>query len=242
MDEVGVDGAILVSPYRLYGYDASYALEVRNKHPDRFALVKPVDPDDAKVGDTIADWKKTPGTVGIRIMMAAGPLIAPDDPGVNRVLQEAARHSLPVNVLSWGRLEQIGPLAARNPNTRIVIDHLGLLQPFEPPKPAEPWADLPRLLALAALDNVVVKISGAGTLSRQAFPYKDIWDPLRRVFDAFGLDRCMWGTDWTHAVAFLTYREGVEAFRVTDQLTDSERATLMGGTLEKIYGWAPSKK
>jgi L-fuconolactonase len=107
-------------------------------------------------------------------------------------------------------------LAARNPNTRLVIDHLGLPQPHEPPPPAEPFADLPKLLALAAHDNVAVKISGACTLSQEPFPYKDIWDPLCRIFDAFGFDRCMWGTDWTRAVGLLTYEQGVEAFRVTD--------------------------
>jgi hypothetical protein len=37
----------------------------------------------------------------------------------------------------------------------------------------------------------------ACTLSPQPFPYRDIWDPLGRVFDVFGFDRCMWGTDWT---------------------------------------------
>ena len=37
----------------------------------------------------------------------------------------------------------------------------------------------------------------------------------------------------------LTYEQGVEAFRVTDQLSDSERSALMGGTLAKIYGWSP---
>ena len=47
-------------------------------------------------------------------------------------------------------------------------------QPHEPPAPAEPFADLPHLLALAAHDNVAVKISGACTLSREPFPYKDI--------------------------------------------------------------------
>jgi predicted TIM-barrel fold metal-dependent hydrolase len=241
MDEVGVDGALLVSPYTMYHYDASYALEVRNKHPGRFAVIKPVDPGDPKVADTIADWKATPGTVAIRIMMAQGAPVAPDDPGVNRVLAAAARHSLPVNLLAWGRLEQVGPLAARNPNTRIVIDHLGLLQPFEPPPPAEPWRDLPKLLALAAHDNIVVKISGAGTLSHEKFPYRDIWPPLGRIFDAFGFDRCMWGTDWTRAVALLTYKEGVEAFRVADRLSDGDRSTLMGGTLTKVYGWEPKK-
>jgi hypothetical protein len=52
----------------------------------------------------------------------------------------------------------------------------------------------------------------------------------------------MWGTDWTRAVNLLTYREGVESFRVTDRLSDSDRATLMGGSLQKIYGWSPGKK
>ena len=82
-------------------------------------------------------------------------------------------------------------------------------------------AELPKLLELAAHDNVVVKITGACTLWHEPFPYKDIWDPLGRIFDAFGLDRCMWGTDWTRAVALLTYKQGVEAFRVTDRLSDS---------------------
>ena len=49
----------------------------------------------------------------------------------------------------------------------------------------------------------------------------------------------MWGTDWTRAVEFLTYEQGVEAFRVTDRLSESERSTLMGGTLAKIYNWSP---
>ena len=64
---------------------------------------------------------------------------------------------------------------------------------------------------------------------------------LSKVFDAFGIDRCMWGTDWTRAVKLLTYEQGVEAFRVTDQLSDSERSALMGGTLAKIYNWSPGK-
>ena len=69
MDKVGVDGAIFISPFAMYRYDASYAVEVQRAHPGRFALVKPVDPDNPAVADVIADWKKTPGTVGIRIML-----------------------------------------------------------------------------------------------------------------------------------------------------------------------------
>src|SRR5919109_312192 len=64
MDAVGVDGAVLVSPFSMYRYDASYALEVRRALPRRFGLVKPVDPTDPAVAETIAEWKATPGTVG----------------------------------------------------------------------------------------------------------------------------------------------------------------------------------
>ena len=238
MDEVGVDGAVLVSPFSMYRYDASYALQVFAAHPTRFRLVKPVDPTDPAVADTIAEWASTRGTVGVRVMLRDELSADPADPGLNRVLAAAARHSLPVNLLCWGRLEQAAQLAARNPNTQLVIDHLGLQQPFEPPPPAQPFAELPNVLALASHPNVAIKISGACTLSHQPFPYKDIWDPLARIFDAFGFGRCMWGTDWTRAVALLTYKQGVEAFRVTDRLSDSDRAVLMGETLQRVYNWS----
>jgi predicted TIM-barrel fold metal-dependent hydrolase len=241
MDSVGVDGGLLVSVFTMYRFDASYAVSVRNAHPDRFALIKPVDPNDPKVGETIADWARTEGTVAIRIMMRPDVSSDAADPGINRVLAEAARHDLPVNLLCWGRTEQVAALAGRNPDTQLVIDHLGLQQPFAPPAPAEPWADLPKVLALAAHRNVAIKITGACTLSHEKFPYRDIWDPLWRIFDRFGLARCMWGTDWTRAVNLLTYKEGVDAFRVTDRLSDSDRAQLMGGTLQSVYGWAPRR-
>src|SRR5277367_6177498 len=66
MDAVGVDGALLVSPFAMYRYDASYAIEVHKAHPGRFGLIKPVDPADLGVAETIADWAATGGTVGIR--------------------------------------------------------------------------------------------------------------------------------------------------------------------------------
>jgi predicted TIM-barrel fold metal-dependent hydrolase len=241
MDAVGVDGALLVSPYAMYRFDGSYALEVYAAHPGRFGLIKPFDTTDPGVAEKIADWAAKDGTVGVRIMLNRDLSTDAADPGINRVLAAAARHSMPVNMLVWGRLEQAKQLAARNPDTSIVIDHLGLQQPFEPPAPAQPFANLPKVLELAAYKNVAIKISGACTLSHESFPYKDIWDPLGRIFDAFGFDHCMWGTDWTRAVGLLTYKQGVEAFRVTDRLSDSDRAALMGGTLKRIYDWSPSK-
>ena len=238
MDAVGVDGALLISPFSMYRYDASYALEVYEKHPTRFGLIRPFDPESDRIEEEMEEWTSNPGVVGARIMLARDEFEA-DHPGLNRILAAGGRAGVPVNVMCSTKLPLLGELARRNPDTRIVIDHLGIAQPPEPPPPAEPWADLPAVLALAELDNVVIKISGAGTLAHEPFPYPDIWEPLRRIFDAYGLERCLWGTDWTRAVNLLTYEQGVEAFRVTEELSDSERAVLMGGALSRIYNWSP---
>jgi predicted TIM-barrel fold metal-dependent hydrolase len=105
MNRVGVDGAIYISPFSQYQYDASYAVSVQQAHPDKFALVKPVNPDDPAVADVIADWKKTPGTVGIRIIMTKESKRVPDDPGFERIPHAAVRHEFPVNVLFWGNVD-----------------------------------------------------------------------------------------------------------------------------------------
>jgi L-fuconolactonase len=241
MDKVGVDGAIYISPLTMYQYDASYAVEVQKAHPDKFALVKPVNPDDPAVADVIADWKKTQGTVGIRIIMNTESKRAPDDPGFDRILRAAVRNDFPVNVLFSGKIDAGTALIDRHPDVRFIIDHLAIRQPSVPPAPAEPWADLPKVLELAKRKHAVIKVTGACTLSREPYPFPDIWDPLARVFDAWGFDRCLWGTDWTRAFAVVNYEQAVEPFLKTDRLSDTERATLMGGACAKAYGWSPKK-
>ena len=238
MDAVGVDGAVLVSPFAIYGYDATYVLSVQAKHPDRFGLVKPFDPRSETVADEVDEWTARPGVVGARVMLGVEDIDA-DDPGLDRILEAGARAGVPINLLCWGKTAVMRELARRHPNTQLIMDHVGLRQPFQPPAPPEPWADLEDVASLAQFENVAIKISGACTLSHEPFPYADIWAPLGRLFEAFGFDRCMWGTDWTRAVNLLNYEQGVEAFRVTEELSDAERAALMGGTLQQIYKWSP---
>lgn len=240
MDAVGVDGALLISPWTLYRFDASYALEVHARHPGRFGLIKPFDPASPSVSEEIAEWARTPGTVGARIVLLEEATPAANDVGLARILKAGAAHNLPINILAWDKLELFEALARAYPDTQLVLDHVGLRQTFTPPPPAQPFAALEKVVALARLSNVAIKISGACTLSNEAYPYADIWPPLGKLFEAFGLARCLWGTDWTRATAFLSYAQGVDAFRSSPHLTDSERAELMGGSLTRIYRWSPS--
>ena len=194
------------------------------------------------MADVIADWKKTPGAVGIRIILTkeAKPRAERSRPRPHPA-RAAVRHDFPVNILCWGNLDAGTALIDRHPDTRFIIDHLGILQPRVPPAPPQPWADLPKVLELAKRPNAVIKVSGACTLSQEPYPFPDIWDPLARVFDAWGFERCLWGTDWTRAFAVVNYEQAVKPFLETERLSDSERAMLMGGACAKAYGWSPKK-
>lgn len=240
LDANRIDGAILVSAFTMYRYDPSYAIEVWRKHPGRFALVRPVDPADPAVTDIVAAWKRQPGAVAVRMLLVRSGLAASaDDPGINAVLATAAKLSMPVNLHIAGRLDQGIELIRRHPDTRIIVDHLGLVQPHEPPALEKPWAELDKVLSIARFDNVVMKITGACTLSRQAYPFDDIWDPVCRMIDAFGIDRCLWGTDWTRAVKFLTYAQGIDAFRATKRISESDKVKLLGENCARVYNWRP---
>jgi len=239
MDEVGVDGALLVSPWTMYRDDASYAVEVHRSHRDRFALVAPIDVARPDVADAVGAWATTPGAVGVRLIFWQTPVAGAADAGVVAAVTAAGRAGLPVCVLSWGRMGFVADLAHDHPDTMIVVDHLGLVQTMAPPPPPDPFADLADVLALARLSNVAVKVTGACTLSHQPYPFDDLWEPLGRIIDAFGVERLMWGTDWTRALAHCSYHEAVAAFRDSSRLTDGERAELMGGTVRRIFGWSP---
>ena len=241
MDKVGVDGAIFISAFSLYRYDASYAVEVARAHSDRLAIVKPVDADDPAVEEVVAEWKRTKGAVGIRMWMTKGDNRAPDDPGLDRIARAAVRHDFPVNIHCWDNLDAATAVIDRHPDVRFIIDHMGILQPRVPPAPAQPWAALPKVLELSKRRNAVIKISGACTLSKTPYPFADIWDPLSRIFDAWGFERCLWGTDWTRAFAVVNYEQGVQPFLKTDRLSETERAMLMGGACAKAYGWSPKR-
>ena len=213
MDKVGVDGAIFISAFGLYQYDASYAVEVQRAHPDRFAIVKPVNPDDPGGGRCHRRLEAA------RRARSASASCCPRKPAARRtipastaILRAAVRHDLPVNILFWGNLDVGTALIDRHPDTRFIIDHLGIMQPRVPPAPPQPWADLPKVLELAKRQNAVIKVSGACTLSQKPYPFPDIWDPLARVFDAWGFERCLWGTDWTRAYAVVNFEQAVEPF------------------------------
>ncbi len=240
MDRLGIDGALLVSPWAMYRFDGSYALDVGRAYPHRFGLIKPFDPRREDVAEEITAWAQHTETVGARIMMGPPASRQVDTRGVDRILNSCREQQLPVNVLAWGNIEAFASTARRHPDVHLILDHLGLLQPFEPPVPEAPFAELEQVLRLADLSNVAIKISGACTLSRESYPFNDIWPYLEEIINRFGIERCMWGTDWTRAIELISPDDAVNAFRQTTRFNERDKAALMGGSLSDIYNWRPT--
>jgi predicted TIM-barrel fold metal-dependent hydrolase len=237
MSEVAVDAAILVSAWSTYSGDTRYAEAVFRDHPDRFRLVAPLDPRDDGISARVEEWAATPGAVGVRIFFMSRTRWGADHPGLVELLRAATAAGLVVNVYCAGRLPEMHQLARAFPNTQFVLDHLGMEQPTAPPAPPDALADLDRVLALARFPNLAVKFTGACTYSALPFPYDDLRAPLSRVIDAFGIDRCLWGSDWQRATRLLGYGEAVRAFTEHWSFTGSERDAFMAGNTLRIYGW-----
>ena len=240
LDALGVDGAILVSSFAVYGYDTRYVTHVQRAHPGRFGIVRPVDARNPESPEVVAEWKKTPGAVAVRVMFAKDTGNDPNAPGIHDILKAAARHDMPVNVQCGGNLEVGTALVDAHPQTRFIMDHVGMHQPRVKPAPSDVWDKLPLLLEMGKRPNVALKLTGICTMSQKGHPYDDLWDPLARIFDAWGMDRCLWGTDWTRTSKLLPHSHGVELFKNTTRLSESDKAKVMGGNAVKWYQWEPS--
>jgi predicted TIM-barrel fold metal-dependent hydrolase len=138
-----------------------------------------------------------------------------------------------------GKLGELHEVVQRQRDTRIIVDHLGMIAPpvAVPKPPPEPFEDLDLLLELAIFDNVMVKISAVPSLSHEAFPFRDVFEPIRRVLDAFGSDRVMWGTDATRTAALHSYRDAVEYLEHVDGVDADTRKQLYGGNAQRVFRW-----
>jgi L-fuconolactonase len=159
------------------------------------------------------------------------------------LLAAAQCHGVPVCTYPPGLLRELVPTIEAYPDLQFVLDHLGLPQPTpHGTRDREPFARLPDLLNLAQFPNVAVKISAAPVLSLEPFPFRDLWPPLHQVISSFGLERVMWGSDWTRVTQSHTYAEGLAYLAETDELSQSDKEQLLGKTLMTVLRWRRAER
>ncbi len=214
-----------------------------DRDPTRFGglpFASPRLPIDGTVDDFVAEMSSTPGIVGIRLIIGYPP------DGSNAELfrngsfepyfAAAERHRLPVFVLMHGHLRELHAVLHAHPDLILIVDHLGLPHP--------PWSsgpqlfgDLPDVLELAQFPNVAVKLTGAPHLSSRRYPFDDLWPHLHAIIDAFGVDRLMWGSDFTRCRDHHSYREAIDYLAFTDQVSRSDKEALFSGSIRRWLKW-----
>ena len=82
-------------------------------------------------------------------------------------------------------------MVKRHPRVKVVIDHVGRVDL----EAKDPEPEIRNLLALARYPNVWVKVSEfSSLLPSKKYPFRDAYPVVKRVYDAFGPDRLLWGT------------------------------------------------
>ena len=128
------------------------------------------------------------------------------------------------------------PVLERHKNLRLTLSHLGL--PKAVPAGTTPDADqaraaLAEVLALARFPGVAVKLSGfyAATEPGHDYPHRGAWPYVQALAEAFGIDRLLWGSDFTPAIDQLTFPQTFGLFAHMPFLTDADRARIEGANL-----------
>ena len=121
----------------------------------------------------------------------------------------------------------------RFPEQRFVLDHIA--KPFIKDGILEPWAS--EIRRLAAFDNVWCKVSGMVTEAAwKAWRQEDYRPYLDVVFDCFGAERIMFGSDWPVCTLAGNYSEVVGIVETyIAALSADEQAAVMGGNAVSFY-------
>jgi L-fuconolactonase len=236
MDLAGVDRAILVPP-SFEGDRNDYVIEGVRKHPDRFAIMGRVALQGGGGRKQLKGWREQPGMLGVRLTFHRDedrPWLA--DGTADWFWDEAEENSIPVMVHAPERLPVIAEIAARHPALRIIVDHIGFARETMDDA-TNAGAD--RMVALAHLPNVYVKVSAMPCFSTEPYPFANLREPLRRVIAAFGPQRSFWGSDITRVPKSTSYRQVVTHFtEALDFLSASDREWIMGRALAGCLNWS----
>jgi L-fuconolactonase len=118
-------------------------------------------------------------------------------------------------------------------NTRFILDHCGNGPVYA--KDRTQWQrDMERL---AALRNVVCKISGIVVQARERWTADDLAPVINHSLTTFGADRVMFAGDWPVCTTRATYRQWVEALRaITRNRSAEDNRKLFHDNAVRFYG------
>ncbi len=232
MQAHGVERTVLVQVI-YYRWDNRYTAQALDLYPQQFAGVCRVNPLDRAAPDHLSYWTEERGFQGVRLSPATdaagdwfqGPLMDP-------IFARAAQLHVPMLILTGPtRLPDLAAILERHPDLDVVIDHMADCPPDRPDLVA-------LLLDMARYPRVYVKISHTWSLSREPYPWRDTHDLVQRVYQAFGAQRIMWGTDWPMCLQKTTYGRTLSVVRDEMKfIAADDMPWVLGQTALKLWSF-----
>ena len=242
--EARIDHAVIVHP-EPYQDDHRYLEYCFSNEPSRgffkgTCLFDPISPQTPSRMETLA--KKLPGRiVALRIHENHDPKTPPTtsgairdrdlrDPAMKQTWRKAGELGLAIQMhFIPFYAPQIYALASAFRDLPVVLDHLARAGQGSP-------AEYEEVLKLAKLPRVYMKYSAAGYSSREKYPHRDAKPLVRRVFDAFGPDRIIWGGLGMNMPDF--EKQAALLDQMFDFASETDRAKIRGLNARQLYRFA----
>lgn len=213
-----------------YKYDNRYLEDVLKQYPGKFQGVCRVDPLDPAAPDHLSQLTAK-GFRGVRLSPAGnasgdwfrGALMPP-------LWKRCADLKVPMTVLApITRMPDVGLLLEKTPDLTVVIDHMADC-PIDQPQ------ELEKLIALKRYPNVFVKISHTWSISKEAYPWPDAQEFVKRLHHAYGPQRLMWATDWPIVEGVSTYARALSVVRDEMHFLNADDLHwMLSKTVEKAW-------
>ena len=241
MGEFGISHCVLVQAIS-HGWDNRYLVHCVKTYPKRFRGHGLIDPTDPKVAGRLDYWVRQQGLAGIRF----SPIYYQ---GKDDWLNARSSHALWEKALELGaifnffiatpQLPKLEEMIHSFPGVRVIIDHLARIDL----NAEDPSAEFKKLIALARYPNVWAKVSELSVLSPSGrYPYADTFPWVRRLYEAFGPERLLWGTGFPGATRAQAgrppLREELDLIRKEiPWLTAGDRDKILGRNAARLWGF-----
>ena len=231
----GVDGSVFVQTQHDVE-ENRWALDLAKKNEFLLGVVGWVDLASPACEEQVLEFRQNPKFVGVRHLTqgeADDDFIVREE--ILRGLKVLQKHRVPFDLLFYVKhLKHAATLARALPDLPMVIDHLA--KPRIKDHVLEGWIE--PLRAAARFPNVYCKLSGMVTEADwKAWKPADLKPYVDAALEAFGPDRCMFGSDWPVCLLAAPYPSVIGALKeLLSPLSAGERAKIFGGTAEAFYG------
>lgn len=184
-----------------HGWDNSYVADCVARYPARLKAHGLIDPTDPNVADKLDYWIKEPRLHGMRFSPiyyqngnhgGDGWLDADE---THRLWKRAVELNAVFNFfIAPQQLPKLERMVRAHPEVRLTIDHMSQMD-FGV---TDPEPEFRLLLNMAKYRNVWVKICELSSVSKSGrYPFADAYPYVKRIHEAFGSDRLLFGTGYS---------------------------------------------